>query len=74
MNRIKIVPDKKDIKQKWLSEKTGKSFNMVKSYVQNRSQPSIDTLYKIASVQDVVIEELLCLKEGVEKDIKINKQ
>lgn len=74
MNRIKIVLDKKGIKQKWLAERIGKSFNMVNSYVQNRSQPSIETLYKIASVLDVEVEELLCPKEEVEKDIKINKQ
>lgn len=74
MNRIKIVLDKKGIKQKWLAEKIGKSFNMVNSYAQNRSQPSIETLYKIASILDVEVEELLCSKEEVEKDIKINKQ
>lgn len=74
MNRIKIVLDKKGIKQKWLAERIGKSFNMVNSYAQNRSQPSIETLYKIASVLDVKVEELLCPKEEIEKDIKINKQ
>ena len=48
MNKIKLVLDKKGIKQKWLAEQLGKSFNMVNSYVQNRTQPSIETLYKIA--------------------------
>ena len=41
MNKIKIVLDKKGIKQKWLAEQLGKSFNMVNSYVQNRTQPSM---------------------------------
>ena len=73
MNRIKLILDEKGIKQKWLAEKLGKSFNMVNSYVQNRTQPSIETLYKIASILDVEIDELLCPKEEVEKDININK-
>ncbi len=74
MNRVKIVLDQKGIKQKWLAEKIGKSFNMVNSYAQNRSQPSIETLYRIASVLDVEVEDLLYPKEEVEKNIKTNKQ
>lgn len=74
MNKIKMVLDKKGIKQKWLAEQLGKSFNMVNSYVQNRSQPSIETLYKIALILNVGVEELLCTKEDVEKNININKQ
>ena len=48
MNRIKEVLERKGIKQIWLAEQLGKSYNMVKSYVQNRRQPSIEDLYKIA--------------------------
>lgn len=71
MNKIKLVLDKKGIKQKWLAEQLGKSFNMVNSYVQNRTQPSIETLYKIASILDVEIDELLYSKNDIEQ---INKQ
>ena len=63
MNKIKSVLDRKGIKQKWLAEQLGKSFNMVNSYVQNRSQPSIETLYKIASILNVEVDELLYSKE-----------
>ena len=35
MNTIKEVIDKKGIKQTWLAEQLGKSYNMVNSYVQN---------------------------------------
>ncbi|WP_287681986.1 helix-turn-helix transcriptional regulator [Bacteroides sp.] len=73
MNKIKIVLDKKGIKQKWLAEQLGKSFNMVNSYVQNRTQPSIETLYKIASILDVEVDELLYSKDDIEQ-ISINKQ
>ena len=59
MNRIKAVLEEKGIKQTWLAEKLEKSYNMVNSYVQNRRQPSLEDLYKIASILDVDIKNLL---------------
>ena len=59
MNRIKEVLDSKGIKQIWLAEQLGKSYNMVHSYAQNKRQPSIDVLYKIAEILNVDIKELL---------------
>ena len=59
MNRIKEVLDDKGIKQTWLAEKLGKSYNMVNSYVKNRRQPSIEDLYKIAEILDVNAKDLL---------------
>jgi transcriptional regulator with XRE-family HTH domain len=59
MNRIKEVLEDKGIKQIWLAEKLGKSYNMVNSYVQNRRQPSIEVLYKIAKILKVEVIELL---------------
>ena len=67
MNKIKIILDRKSIKQKWLADQLGKSFNMVNSYVQNRTQPSIETLYKIATILDVEIDDLLYSKEEIIK-------
>lgn len=45
--------------QTWLAEKLRKSYNMVNSYVQNRRQPSIEDLYKIAEILGVEAKELL---------------
>ena len=59
MNRIEEVLEQKRIKQTWLSEKIGKSFNTVNSYVQNRQQSSLKTLYLIAEILDVEIKDLL---------------
>lgn len=59
MNRIKEVLKSKGIMQKWLSEKLGKSYNMVNSYVQNRRQPSIEDLYKIPEILDVSVKDLI---------------
>ena len=59
MNRIKEVLDKKGIRQTWLAEQIGKSFNMVNAYAHNRRQPPMEVLYKIAEILDVSITELL---------------
>ncbi|HLT42131.1 MAG TPA: helix-turn-helix transcriptional regulator [Sphingobacteriaceae bacterium] len=59
MNRIKEVLEEKGIKQSWLANKLGKSYNMVNSYVQNRRQPSLDILNEIAEILDVDVRILI---------------
>ena len=59
MNRIKLELEKKGLTQTWLAENLGKSYNMVNSYVQNRRQPSIEQLYKIALLLNIEAKELL---------------
>ncbi|HPM87833.1 MAG TPA: helix-turn-helix transcriptional regulator [Bacteroidales bacterium] len=59
MNRIKEVLEEKGIKQVWLAEKLGKSYNMVNSYVQNRRQPSLEVLYRIAKILNVDVKDLI---------------
>ena len=58
-DRIIYKVDEKGIKQTWLAEKLGKSFNMVNSYVQNRQQPRLEVLYRIAEILDVEVKDLL---------------
>lgn len=59
MNRIKEVLDEKGIKQTWLAEQLGKSYNMVNAYVQNRQQPRLEILYEIANILKIDVKELL---------------
>lgn len=59
MNRIKEVLEEKGIKQVWLADKLGKSFNTVNAYAQNRTQPSLEVLYEIAEILKVEARELL---------------
>jgi putative transcriptional regulator len=59
MNRIKEVLEEKGIKQTWLAEKLGKSYNMVNGYVQNRQQPRLEVLYEIAKILEVGVKDLL---------------
>ena len=66
MNRIKEVLEEKGIKQTWLADKLGKSYNMVNGYVKNRQQPRLEVLYEIAKILDVEVKDLLV----EQKDIK----
>ena len=73
INKFKNEPNKdvleqKGIKQKWLAEQLGKSYNMVNSYAQNRRQPSLEDLYKIAEILDIEVKELL-----IERNIQHKK-
>jgi len=63
MNRIKEVLKEKGIKQIWLADKLGKSYNMVNGYEQNRRQPSIECLYEIAEILNIEAKELLINRE-----------
>ena len=66
MNRIKEVLEEKELTQRWLAQNLNKSYNMVNSYVQNRRQPSIEILFKIARLLEVETRELIKLREEVE--------
>ena len=62
MNRIKIVLDEKGIKQTWLANQIGKSFNTVNGYVQNRQQPRMEILFQIARILEVDPKDLIDTK------------
>ena len=59
MNRIKEVLQEKGIKQTWLAEKLGKSFNIINDYCNNRRQPSLEKLNVISKILDVDVIELI---------------
>ncbi|VXB70828.1 Helix-turn-helix [Flavobacterium sp. 9AF] len=67
MNRIKEVLEEKGIKQTWLAEQLGKSYNMVNGYVQNRQQPRLEVLYEIANILNIDVKELLKTNEEIYK-------
>lgn len=59
MNRIKEVLEERGVKQVWLAEQLGKSFNTVNGYAQNRKQPSLEVLYQIAEILNIKVSDLL---------------
>lgn len=73
MNRIKEILAEKGIKQTWLAEQIGMSFKVVNSYACNRSQPSLDTLYKIAAVLNISIKDLLIDNMDSTTNERVNK-
>lgn len=59
MNRIKEVLIQKGIKQTWLADQLGKSYVVVNGYVQNKNQPRLEVLFKIAKILGVDPKELI---------------
>ena len=45
--------------QAWLANRIGKSYVVTTNYVNNKAQPSIPLLYRIAKILDVDVRELL---------------
>lgn len=63
MTRIKEVFEEKVIQQTWLAEKLGKSFSIVNAYVCNRRQPSLETLFQIAEILQVIPKDLISITD-----------
>jgi ribosome-binding protein aMBF1 (putative translation factor) len=59
INRIKEVLVIKGMQQKELAQKLGKSANTITSICNNKTQPHLKDLKKIAKILDVDIRELL---------------
>jgi putative transcriptional regulator len=59
INRIKEVLVIKGMSQKSLAEKLGKSTTAVASMCNNKSQPHLKELKRIAEILDIDIRELL---------------
>ena len=59
INRVKEVLVIKEMKQKELADKLGKSTNTIASICNNKTQPRLKDLKKIAAILDVDIRELL---------------
>ncbi|MFR9543440.1 MAG: helix-turn-helix transcriptional regulator [Rikenellaceae bacterium] len=59
LNRIREVLKEQGRTAKWLSEKVEKDPATMSRWCQNHTQPSIETLNRIAQVLDVNRQELL---------------
>ncbi|MBO0329905.1 helix-turn-helix transcriptional regulator [Muricauda sp. CAU 1631] len=64
MNRIKEVLVIQGKSQVWLAEKLGKSTTSITAICNNKSQPHLKDLKKIAEILDVDIRELLVSTKG----------
>jgi transcriptional regulator with XRE-family HTH domain len=59
MNRIKKILTEQGRTQTWLASKISRSYVVTTNYCNNKTQPSLTILYKIASVLKVDVRELL---------------
>lgn len=59
LNRIKVVLTEKSVQQKELAEAIGRTPNTIAMICNNKSQPNLHDLKKIADYLDVDIRELL---------------
>ena len=59
MNRIKMILKEQGSSQAWLAEQIGKSYVVTTNYVNNKTQPSIPILYKIADALEIDVRKLL---------------
>lgn len=59
INRIKVVLVEKGRKNKWLAKELGKSESTISNWCTNDSQPSLETLTRIAKALEVDVRELL---------------
>ena len=69
VNRIKEVLSDKGIKQTWLAQKLEKSFNMVNEYCNNRRQPSLEDLTRIADILDIDVRKLIVSNKTKEDEV-----
>jgi putative transcriptional regulator len=66
MNRIKEILKVQGRSQAWLAEQIGRSYVVTTNYCNNKTQPSLFILRKIAKALDVDIRDLLShTKDGV---------
>lgn len=59
LNRLKIVLVEKKKTSKWLAEELGKNPSTVSKWCTNVSQPDLQTLYKIATLLDIDVINLI---------------
>lgn len=59
INRLKVVLVEQKQTGKWLAEAIGKNEATISRWCTNETQPSLETLVKVAKVLDVDIKDLL---------------
>ena len=66
LNRVKEVIDQRGVKQNWLASQVDITNNAMSAICSNKSQPRLETLFKIAEVLQVDPCELLDRSEQTE--------
>lgn len=59
LNRLKVIPAEKKKTNKWLAEQLGCAPTTVSKWRTNSSQPSLESIEKIAKLLDINYTELI---------------
>jgi transcriptional regulator with XRE-family HTH domain len=59
LNRLKVVLVERKRTSKWLAEELGKNPTTISKWCQNKIQPDLYTLNRIANLLDVDIKDLI---------------
>ena len=59
INRIKVALAEQNKTNRWLAEQMGKSEITISRWAQNKSQPSLEQLFQIASLLSVSPKDLI---------------
>lgn len=59
LNRIRVALAEKNKSNKWLAEQIGVSVITISRWVNNRMQPSLDQLVKMANALDIDVTKLI---------------
>lgn len=75
LNRLKEILAREDKTTVWLAEKIGKSRVVVSNYVNNNTQPSLETLFQIAAAlqsEGISIQPRELVAEGDARNIVLS--
>ena len=67
MNKLKTVLKKQGRSQLWLANQMDITKSTMSTWCNNRSQPSLEKLYKVAEILNVDVTELLVTKKQLLK-------
>lgn len=68
LNRIKVVLVEKKKTSKWLAEQLCKDPATISKWCNNKTQPGLEMLFRIAELLNVNVKELICSKDTFENE------
>ena len=68
LNKVKQVLEATGRKQTFLADKMNMSYQQINEWCNNKRQPSLENLYKIAEILDVEVKDLLIDKKDLKEE------
>lgn len=68
LNKVKQVLEATGRKQTFLADKMNMSYQQINEWCNNKRQPSLENLYRIAEILDVEVKDLLIDKKDLKEE------